>query len=72
MAKEGHWIRYSNRPSNQKFICSECGMPSFCISYLGTFQRNKIKISTCDYNFCPRCGHEMDNSYEALEAAREE
>ena len=54
-----HWINTTGRSKGQKFMCSECRKSCNCI---GTGNASKFMDNYCDYQFCPRCGREMDLS----------
>lgn len=57
-----NWIRYDDRPKNQKFICPHCKKTSFCQAVVGE-TGNKVNI--CDYAYCPRCGKVVDPQRKA-------
>lgn len=73
-----HWINITGRTKGQKFRCSNCKGECHCITYGNSDKYGKRNI--CDYEYCPRCGKEMDlttsfiieKSEKRLEAAGEE
>ena len=50
-----NWIRFHERPKNQKFICPHCNELCFCHAY------DKDKVNICDYAYCPHCGMLVDS-----------
>ena len=52
MAETDTWVRYDQRPKNQKFICPHCERICYCHPVGG----RATDKTQCDYKFCPYCG----------------
>lgn len=50
-----HWINITGRDKGEKFRCSKCQGECYC-KYYGAYKRTNY----CSYQYCPRCGSEMD------------
>ena len=58
MRKKPHWINVTGRGKGQKFMCSKCNGKCNCIA-IGCADKYNMR-NFCNYQYCPRCGAEMD------------
>lgn len=60
-SQKGKWI-HGHKGKSYKYRCSICGRESACI-VTGYSRSIMNEDPACDYEFCPRCGSQMEVIY---------